>query len=66
MKDNATHIKKKVGLILQLIMKNTFSSLLNGEHIIAVGLGEKDLMWNLFDFFKVFFVAWNYDVYPFS
>jgi len=28
----------------------------NGEKIIAVGLSNKDLTWNLFDFFKVFFI----------
>ena len=28
----------------------------NGDKIIAVGLSDKDLTWNLFDFFKVFFI----------
>ena len=28
----------------------------NSEKIIAVGLSNKDLTWNLFDFFKVFFI----------
>lgn len=28
----------------------------NGEKLIAVGLSDKDITWNLFDFFKVFFI----------
>jgi signal transduction histidine kinase len=56
-KNYSKHINKEDWIELNIDNdKHVFFIQKNDEQIIAVGLGEKDFMWNLFDFFKVFFI----------